>query len=226
MGSITFWPRQGKIDHKVCGQGTSALLWREEKTMRLLPVVMFGLMSALMLSPAAAQIAVRPPTLPPPPSAPAPAWAMVNGQGLGFIAGFPGNAVRKDEVRPTLVGPEQRTTFTLVQASGNILSVLQDDYSKTGGAQANPQALVDSALNGALRNAGGTILSEAQIPVEGGAGRETLISTGGLFARFRYYFVWPRLYQVTAVTRDKDGQRLLVTGDFARFFDSFKLAGK
>ncbi len=70
------------------------------------------------------------------------------------------------------------------------------------------------------------IVSQTPFDMPGGAGEEIVLEGQSYVMRGRIYVMGARVYEVTAGARDTGDPEILRAGDYAQFFDSFRILPK
>jgi MYXO-CTERM domain-containing protein len=135
-----------------------------------------------------------------------------------FRADFPGSPEATHEpVDVPNLGRLVMHQFTVEVTAELVYGVMYDDLPSE---PPNPQAVLDGARDGMLRQTAATLISETSIAIDGYPGREVRSRLrGGFEARARIYVVKARQYMLLVVDTRKPAAQP------TRFFDSFKLVG-
>jgi hypothetical protein len=122
---------------------------------------------------------------------------------------------------PTAVGNVEAKIFQC-QGPDWCCMVMYSDYPRDMVMNAEPEAVLDGARNGAVANVQGAKLqSETRVKLGKYPGRDVLINvqSGRFFARWRCYLVEERLYQIIVV----GSEEFVRSQDTDRMLQSFKL---
>lgn len=131
----------------------------------------------------------------------------------------------KPEVRNEAMDMPFGTVNTITYMAGSRkigCAVAYTDYPALLIKSTDPQELLEGAKNGAVKNAGGRLISETSIDFHGLPARNVRIEVPGkAFTAARYILKSPRFYElVFFATTDKGHEQ-----DISKFFDSFKIDG-
>jgi hypothetical protein len=150
------------------------------------------------------------------PAVPAPDWKPYPYPSDGFSASFPSAPTMEKQNVPTASGTFEIHTYTSEGNSAALIVAVCDYGSSAVGK--DPQALLDGAKAGAIKNMKGTPGSETKITLGSNPGVAFEASNEGAHVSARIYLVGNVLYQMIVATPLSSSYP-----DSARFFDSFKL---
>ena len=144
-------------------------------------------------------------------------WQTFESGGGRFKVAFPGAPVMKQGRLRTEIGEIASVRHTADSADATY-DVTYNDYPESGVARLTAAKLLDTARDGLVYQAKGTLASEKTFMLGTRTGREYDISgEGGMRYRIRLLLVNNRLYQLSAIAR------LPAAADDRKFFDSFQL---
>ena len=149
------------------------------------------------------------------------AWKEFKSTKGQFSLQVPGTPKEQKETVKTQAGDIDLHLFLLEQKEIAYM-VGYSDYPEPLIKQAEPEAILDGARNGAVSNVNGKLLSERAVSLEGHKGREIKVKTEKGVIKARIFLVEARLYQLMTVT----AKEKTFAENTKRFFDSFKLLKK
>ena len=120
----------------------------------------------------------------------------------GCAALFPATPEERRQTTDTQVGSIEFVFYILDQGTSAFMMGF-NDYPAQAASQADPEAVLDGARDGAVQNVNGTLVHEEHIRLGPYPGRELRVSIpGGKILYSRVVFAAPRLYQVLAMADD------------------------
>jgi hypothetical protein len=149
-------------------------------------------------------------------------WQEVTSEAGAFLVLMPGEPQEQTETVETEVGPVD-ANFVQVATQEGAYQVVYSDYPEEVIANSDTDELFQGAINGALENIDGELVSEEEISIDGNPGREFVAeaSLEGINVTYkgRYFLVGNRLYQVFVV----GNADAIEDDDITTFIDSFEL---
>ncbi|NJO84566.1 MAG: hypothetical protein HC828_18535, partial [Blastochloris sp.] len=149
-------------------------------------------------------------------------WQEVTSEEGNFSALMPGDPEEMSETIPTDIG-DVEANFVQVATEEAAYQVVYSDYPEEMIANADIDEIFAGAINGALENIDGELVSEEVIDIDGNPGREFVAEAAleGISITYqgRYFLVENRLYQVFVVGDASS----MAEEDITLFIDSFML---
>lgn len=139
-----------------------------------------------------------------------------------FSVQMPGSPERKEQPIESVGGPPAWNVFE-VEAEGKRFVVSYGDFPEGAISTASPVTAIDRMRDGVLRSAGGEVLSDRAITMDGYLGREIdlgLPEKGRI--RTRLYLAERRMYGISVSAHEAD----IGAPSVRRFFESFRLIGQ
>ncbi|MCL5275564.1 MAG: hypothetical protein M1434_12605 [Chloroflexi bacterium] len=153
----------------------------------------------------------------------APSWQDFSSDKGKFTVTMPATPKESSQSVDTAAGKIDLYLYT-AQVGTSAYLVSFSDYPADMMSQADPAKVLDGAMNGAVTNISGTILSSQDITLSGNPGKDfsaegKIKNPGDGSVRGRIYLVKNRLYQIIVVGM-KDQ---IPTADADKYLQSFKL---
>ncbi len=151
-------------------------------------------------------------------------WSETTSKAGKFKVSFPGKPQTMKRTLSTAVGKIDLHMFIL-PTMGNraVYAVMYNDYPAIVTQTADPNTVLERALNGAVKSKNGTITKKANIKIDGFPGKDVTFegSSGGkkLTGFIRVYLVNSRLYQLLVF--QQEGVKLS-KADIEKFQNSFR----
>jgi hypothetical protein len=147
-------------------------------------------------------------------------WRVFEDSDGRFSIAFPG----EPEVQVLRAGPAEgaasMSLYIVRQPTGVLYMLTLTRYPAGYVAASTREELIREAIDGAMRNVGGTLLNVHDLEVGGLQGRATeMLLPGGLRAFARFTVDRDLLYSLYVIAPDRDR-----TARHGTFFDSFKLS--
>ncbi len=151
-----------------------------------------------------------------------PSWQTFTSDKGKFTVEMPATPKESTQSVDTALGKIELTLYTAQVGTSAYLATFSD-YPDVM-SKADPAKVLDGAMNGAVTNVSGKILSSSDITINGNPGKEfsaegKITNPGDGSVRGRIYLVKTRLYQLIVVgLKDQ-----IPTADADRYLQSFKL---
>lgn len=152
-------------------------------------------------------------------------WQKYKSEDLAILAYFPGKPNRSIQKVETAVGELDMHMIMYTPTSGDdnlIYAVIRSDYPKSQFESANNeynQNVLNGAVEGAVNNVNGKLLSEERITFNGYPGRQIKVSAQGAFLYLNAYLVENSMFITQVITLESnDGN-----SDIDKFRKSFDI---
>ena len=152
-----------------------------------------------------------------------PSWQDFSSDAGKFTVSMPATPKETSQSVDTAAGKIDLHLFT-AQVGTSAYLVSYSDYPADMMSQADPAKVLDGAMNGAVTNVSGTILSSQDVTLDGNPGKDftadgKITKPGDGSVRGRIYLVKNRLYQIIIVgLKDQ-----IPAADADKYMQSFKL---
>jgi hypothetical protein len=151
-------------------------------------------------------------------------WQTFSSEEGGFTLLLPGKPKEQRQPGSTAAGSMDAIMY-ITEVGGTAFGAGYSDFPGSA-ANADPQAVLEGARDGAAKNINGTVVAEKPIERAGHPGLEIAVEMpagaavpGGAMYRGRIFLVGNRLYQVIYVALKKDDH----PDEYQKLFDSFQL---
>jgi hypothetical protein len=143
-----------------------------------------------------------------------PQWRVFTAPDGRFTVLMPGQPERNSETQKTYMGEINLEMFVAQPPKQEVAyMVVYNDFPYSYGQMTNPQTILDNARDMALKTTKSRLINQRHIRSSNGhPGKEiTYVNAGGKITRSRMYVAEGRLYQVMAITSQKQQPTLART---------------